>query len=486
MAPREMSAPPGPTLTAGAVKASATAQVSMIQQAQGWGWGGTFSPGDPPVPPTQEPVRVFDFATGYNRQQTPRMGEPFGFPQLRSFANVELVRLAIETRKDQMERLGWNVKVKGMGAKQSPEASQLERIKAAEAFFRRPDGETDFGAWLRESLEDLLVLDAPAFELRRTRSGRLIGLDIVPGDTIKLLVDETGRPPRAPQPRFQQMIKGRVWNSLTAQDLLYAPRNKRPNHVYGFGPVEQIIVTINILINRQARQLSWFTEGNMPPGILNGPEGWSADQMKGYQEWFDNRMNDPASRAKLQWAPYGSKFQPFKDPPLKDEFDEWLARVVAFAFSLPPTPFIRQMNRSTADNDGERSLEEGREPLMLWWKRIADRIIQDEHGFDDLEWVWEPPSDLDAKAAAEINDLNVRNGSATLDEVRAARGEDPLPNGLGKVHRIYTGTGAVPLEIADRPPEENAALIAKATPDPATGKPGAGGAPSKPAKATTK
>jgi hypothetical protein len=83
------------------------------------------------------------------------------------------------------------------------------------------------------------------------------------------------------------------------------------------------------------------------------------------------------------WTPAGAEYQAFKDAPIKDEFDEWLARLVAFAFSLPPTPFIRQMNKGTAGEDQERALEEGLEPLKLWRKRLIDSIIAEEFGYDD-------------------------------------------------------------------------------------------------------
>ncbi|MEJ0067388.1 MAG: hypothetical protein WDM85_19950 [Caulobacteraceae bacterium] len=138
------------------------------------------------------------------------------------------------------------------------------RAQRLTQFWRRPDGVHAFAGWLRLALEDLLAIDAPAFEKRRDRLGRLIGLDVVPGDTIKLLVDETGRTPLPPQPAYQQIIKGRVWADLTTADLLYAPRNRRPNHVLGFSPVEQIVVTVQTIINRQAAQLAYFTEGQRP------------------------------------------------------------------------------------------------------------------------------------------------------------------------------------------------------------------------------
>src|SRR6185437_5973066 len=150
----------------------------------------------------------------------------------------------------------------------------------------------------------------------------LIGLDVVDGATIKVLVDSNGHRPRLPAPAFQQVIKGNIWANLTADDLIYAPRNMRSNHLYGFSPVEQLIVTINTVMRRQTQQLAYFTEGNVPQGIINGPEGWTPDQFKEYQEWWDTRFsNDATTRAKLQWTPPGSKYQAFKESPIKDEFD---------------------------------------------------------------------------------------------------------------------------------------------------------------------
>jgi hypothetical protein len=213
-------------------------------------WGG-FSPGLPLAPAAPEPVRVWDFPVGINTVIRPRAYEPFGFNELRAFSNVELVRLAIETRKDQIERLDWRIKprstswIGGDGFAGSPGGPD-PRVASLESFWRKPDGVTPFATWLRLALEDLLVLDAPAFERRRSRTGALIGLDVIPGDTIHPMVDDTGRRPRGPgEIAYQQVIKGIAWANLTNDDLIYAPRNPRPNHNYGFSPVEQIIVTIN-------------------------------------------------------------------------------------------------------------------------------------------------------------------------------------------------------------------------------------------------
>src|SRR5438105_14179290 len=117
----------------------------------------------------------------------------------------------------------------------------------------------------RRSSDLLLVLDAPALEIRRNRAGEVIGLDVVDGATIKLLIDNTGRRPKPPAPAYEQIIHGRPWKLLSADELLYLPRSPRPHKAYGFSPVEQIVMTVNIALRRQAMQLHHFTEGNVPP-----------------------------------------------------------------------------------------------------------------------------------------------------------------------------------------------------------------------------
>jgi hypothetical protein len=283
-----------------------------------------FSPGQPLLPPDPEPVRVWDFPVGVNTTITPRAAEPFGFAHLRAFSNVELVRLAIETRKDQLESLHWRLNPRE-GVAATP--ALTARTQQLTQFWRRPDGVHPFATWLRLAIEDLLAIDAPAFEKRRDRASRLIGLDVVPGDTIKVLVDETGRTPIPPFPAYQQIIKGRVWADLTTDDLLYAPRNRRPNHVLGFSPVEQIVVTIQTIINRQAAQLAYFTEGNTPLGFLTAPEGWGPSQIRELQLWLNAQLAGQASeRAKLIWTPAGADYKSLKDPPLKDDLSDRLGR----------------------------------------------------------------------------------------------------------------------------------------------------------------
>jgi HK97 family phage portal protein len=400
---------------------------------------GIFSPGYPLAPPEPERVRVWDFPVGYNAIYTPRAYEAIGFSELRALAeNHDITRLAIETRKDQLEKLGWSIRARTGAGRDAG-----LRITGLTEFWRKPDGEQPFASWLRELLEDLLVLDAPCLEVRRNRAREIIGLDVVDGSTIKVLVDDTGRRPRPPAPAYEQIIHGRPWRLLTSDELIYTPRNKRPHKAYGFSPCEQIVMTINIGLRRQLMQLQHFTEGNVPPGLLNAPDGWNAEQIRQFQEWFDSILaGNTGSRTRLVWAPTGAKYQAFKEAPYKDEFDEWLARIVCYAFSLPPTAFTPQVNRATAQSAQETAIEEGLAALTGWIKRLIDSVIQDRMGHCDLEFVWSDVLPADAKDQAAILDIYIKNGVYSLNEARNILGLAPIEGGDSSGIKVASASSA--------------------------------------------
>jgi HK97 family phage portal protein len=415
-----------------------------------------FAPGFPLVPTQREPPRRFDYPSFWNTVYTPRSFEAIGFAELRALADAhDITRLAIETRKDQIAALDWQIRSIDKKAAAGAEG----RIATLTEFWRRPDGISRFDQWLRECVEEVLVTDALAIEVRINRGGQIIGLDQISGSTIKPLLDGTGRRPRPPAPAYEQVIHGRPWvlledgnradteegevtNQFNDGQLIYAPRNPRIHRGYGFSPVESIITTINIGLRRQATQLLHFTEGNVPPGLLSAPEGWTTQQIAEFQEWFDSILKgNIGARTRLVWGPGGSKYQAFTESPFKDEFDEWLARIVCYAFSLPPSAFTPQVNRATAQTAQETALEEGLAPLLIWVARLISEVIQTRQGHPDLEFAWAEKHEVDPAVQAKVLDTFIKNGSYTINEARDVLGLDPVEGGDDNI--IVTAAGPV-------------------------------------------
>src|SRR4051794_28442174 len=110
-----------------------------------------FSPGEPTVPAFREALRLWDFPVGVNTVYEPRNNEPISFAELRALADShDITRLAIETRKDQLEKLDWTIKP--LVTRRSDGESQTRAARLAE-FWRRPDGAARFATWLRALLK---------------------------------------------------------------------------------------------------------------------------------------------------------------------------------------------------------------------------------------------------------------------------------------------------------------------------------------------
>lgn len=416
-----------------------------------------MSPNQPLVPLQQQTEgRQFDFQVGRNLTRN-ELGEGAAADgwQLRALAdNHDVTRLAIETRKDQLVGL----KFKIAHEDESKDVTDDKDVVAIQEKLRYPDNRTPWQQWLRMLIEEVLVTDAATIYPRMTLGGDLWGLELMDGLTIKNLIDSTGRRPVPPEPAYQQWLKGIPASEYTLDTLIYSPRNPRVWKVLGFSPVAQIMMTVNIALRRQISQLEYFTAGNIPEVLLSTPSSWSPKVLKEAQDYWDQLMDGvQAYKRRAKMIPGEMKPTVIKENPVKDEFDEWLARVVCYCFSLPPTAFVKQQNRATAESAQDVALQEGLAPLMTWVKDIMDMILAKYFKRPDLRFLWADSKSLAADLQAKIDDMNLKNGSTTLDQVRASRGDDPYPKGLGARPLIYTATGVIPLDTAilqaDQPPQ---------------------------------
>ncbi|HUB65221.1 MAG TPA: phage portal protein [Methylocella sp.] len=426
-------------------------RIGAAGEAANW-----FGPLDPitPLAPPEVAGRQWDYPAGYNLSTLPRPYEPITFSTLRGLADgYDLLRLVIETRKDQAARQSWSFTARDKSARSAMDA---ERIAALTRFFIRPDGIHGFADWLRILLEEVFVTDAPALYLSRDRGGRLKALMPLDGATIKPVIDPWGRPP---QPyydggkqvypaAYQQILKGYPAIDYSVRDLIYRPRNLRVNRVYGMSPVEQVVTTVNIALRRQLYLLDYFSEGNIPDSLIGVPENWTPDQIASYQKYWDAYFDgDLGRRRRAKFVPGGvaKTFIQTKEPELKGPFDEWLARIVCFAFSISPQALTQTVNRATAETQKELAEEEGLAPILAWAKDLIDDVLASEFDAADLEFVWSTGNETDPVAQEAILSGYTSKGILTINEARAALGRAPLEDASANKAMTLTNTGFVAL-----------------------------------------
>ena len=445
---------------------------TLIEGVQPGSWA---SPQNPIRPTLQLGVgiRQWDFQPGLNLQYTPRGDVAIKFPQLWNVSNsFDICRLMIETRKDQVVNRPWVIRAKPQpgelkSARLKRESSN-KNIPLVTNLLKYPDGIHDFSVWIRMWMEELLVFDAPCIFPIRSLTGELVpgGLRLVSGTTITPLVDNSGFTPAPPSPAYQQVILGIPTSNIAGQkprefsavngkwkngdlsELIYSPRNPRVNSRWGFGPVEQIITTLAIGANRQQFLKDFYTSGNVPEGLLPMPEGWTAQQIKDFQKWFDAMLaGNLQMRRRMIMIP-DAKRDPLmtKKDALVDVTDDYLIRVVAYAFSISPQNLIKQVNRGTAKESSDTAQMEGLEPYLKHIENTMNGIIERTLGIDDVEFAYTDEREMDPYKQAQTDDLYIKNGTYDRNEIRAARGDDPRPEPAASQLGIITTNGFVPID----------------------------------------
>lgn len=389
-----------------------------------------FGPMQPLVPLAQDPSygaigRQFDYQTGYNLNYTPRANLRISFAELRGFAQAcNILATVIETRKDQLLNLDWTIQPRDKKKKPDADCAKIQ------TFLEYPNKQDDFGTWARPLLDDMFVGDCLTIYPHLTNGGQLYALDYMDGATIFPMIDESGRIPKPPSPAYQQITKGVPAVDYMQSELIYRPRNKLTHRVYGYSPVEQIVMTVNVALRRELFRLDYYTAGSIPDAFATAAKGWNTAQIKEFQQFWDSIYENgsgqnSAQRRKMRWLPADTEITFAKDAILKDMFDEWLARIICFAFSIAPTPFVAQVNRATAETAQEQSLAEGLGPLKKYWQGVMNYIIAFYFKRPDLCFEFKEEDAQDPLTQAQVLQIYVQNGIVDDDEAREVLGMDP-------------------------------------------------------------
>lgn len=432
-----------------------------------------FPPQQPLQPVAQAPAfgaqgRMWDYPVGYNTRVTPRTGARIAFPFLKAMGDFDIVRIMIERVKEDLATMSWTV-----GPKDKKQARDAD-MDTIEDMLAYPDKVHTWRDWSFLLMEQVLVYDAPAIWLRPNRGGELYSLEIMDGSmfTPKIMAD--GRlPPPEFGPAYQQVLKG-----LPAIDyiqpvpmgqpvpldgfgdpfpeLLYKPRNPRVDIPYGYGPIEQIIRTIEIGILREDFLKDFYTAGSIPDMFAFAPEAWNPDQIAQFQLLFDSVLKGQlANRRGVKFMPGGGKppYEPRKDA-LTDATDEWLIRIMCFAFGLSPMPFVKMMNRATGQTHAEQQKEEGSLPFASYVADLMNHVINLKFGRRDIAFKWEEEVATDPLEEAQRFALYLTNKVYHPDEVRQKLGDDAMADDLRSEMDMPNFSPAVTATVL--PPDQQA------------------------------
>ena len=351
---------------------------------------------------------------------------------LRRFAETPLVRRAINLIKDRVASLDWQVRLK---RDYTPEKVGYAARKAA--ILRRtleaPNNSDSFRTLIEQVLEDALVGGFGAIEMDLTGDPEQpFELWPVDGATIRINPKWGGSPD---SPRYAQATGlggGEGLIPLNDDELIYLRMNPRTHTPFGLGPLEVAFETVNTFLS--AHRFAGKLASNSVVQYALWLNETSPAQQERLIRWWQDEIEGTGRVPILstEQKPEVLRFAQGTDADLRLQWQEFLIRMVANAFGLPPLllGLEQNVNRSTATELMDEAFHSAITPLArLLAEHLTRDLIAKRLGWREFEFVFNELDSRDEMSEIQIQTALLAAGVLTVNEVRAMRGLAPLPGG---------------------------------------------------------
>jgi HK97 family phage portal protein len=351
---------------------------------------------------------------------------------LRRFAETPLVRRAINVIKDRIAAMDWQVRVR-RGVRSEEVEYATRKLKALRRVLEEPNATDSFRTLIEQAIEDALTGGFGAIEMEPTGDpARPAMLWPVDGASIRINAKWDGQ---TETPRYAQVEMGQPEaNAVDLRDdqLMYIRMNPRSFTPFGLGPLEVAFETVNeflsahrfagkLAANAVAQYALWLNEAT--PAQHDRLIRWWQDEIEG-----TGRVPVLSSEQK----PEVLRFAQGTDADLRLAWQEFLIRMVANAFGLPPLllGLEADVNQSTAAEMADEAFRGAISPLATL---VAGHITRDLFGkcigWHEFEFVFNELSARDEQTELNVQVKLLAAGVLTVNEVRAMRGLGPIEGG---------------------------------------------------------
>lgn len=349
---------------------------------------------------------------------------------LRRFAETPVVRRAINVIKDRIAAMDWQVRVRRGNMEAHNDSDIVARLAALHRILEEPNEIDSFRTLIEQVIEDALTGGYGSMEMEATGNPeRPAVLWPVDGASIRINPHWDGKPDSV---RYAQVPIGQIESGgieLRDNQLIYIRMNPRSFTPFGLGPLEVAFETVNQFLsahrfagrmaaNSIAQYALWLNEAT--PAQHDRLIRWWQDEVEG---------TGRVPVLSTQQKPEILRFAQGTDADLRLAWQEFLIRMVANAFGLPPLllGLETDVNRSTATELADEAFRGAVLPLA---QLIAGHITRDLFakciGWREFEFVFNDLSARDEATELAVQVQLLQAGVLTVDEVRAMRGLAPM------------------------------------------------------------
>jgi phage portal protein BeeE len=344
---------------------------------------------------------------------------------LRRLSETPVARKAINTVKDRIAGMRWRIQPRqGLSLEGIPQGAARAQILTEN--FGSPNPDDSFRSLVEQVLEDVIVGGFGAIEVDATGDPqRPLVLWPVDGATVRVNAKWDGRADSAryEQVTLQMGMKGNI--VLNDEDLIYIRLNPRTHTPFGLGRLEVAFEAINAFLG--AHRYAGRLASNSVVEYALWLQDLTPERHERLIRWWQDEIEGTGRVPILsvENKPEVLRFGGGTDADLRLQWQEFLLRMIADAFDLPPQ-FLgleRDVNRSTAAEMNDTAFRQAVVPTA---RLLAEHLTRDaigkRLGWNDLEFVFADLDSPNPMEEAKIQQILLQTGVLTVNEVRRMRG----------------------------------------------------------------
>lgn len=348
---------------------------------------------------------------------------------LRRFAETPVVRRAINVIKDRIAAMDWQVRVR-RGVKPGEIVDAEKKLRALRRTLEEPNAADNFRILIEQVIEDALTGGYGAIEMEATGDEeRPAMLWAVDGASIRINSKWDGQ---KDSPRYAQVMPGHLESNaveLCDDQLMYVRMNPRSFTPFGLGPLEVAFETVNQFLSahRFAGKLAANTVAQYAVWLNETTPAQHDRLIRWWQDDIEGTGRVPLISTEKK--PEVLRFAQGTDADMRLAWQEFLIRMVADAFGLPPLMLGLEadVNRSTASEMADEAFRGAISPLaMLLAGHITRDLFGKCIGWREFEFLFNELSARDEATELSMQVELLKAGVLTVNEVRAMRGLGPL------------------------------------------------------------
>ena len=282
-----------------------------------------------------------------------------------------------------------------------------------------PDPESNTYELIHQMMASLALHGNAYIKIDRDRSGNMIGL--VPLHPYQMQVlptgDMTGR-------RYLHL-----GNEMDREDMLHLRWFTPPQSLVGISPLNQSRNLVGLAIAMDRHLAQFYGEGATPSSILMTDQKLTLDQariIQGTWEATHKRHRRPAVLSD------GLKWQPITTSAADQQMiqtREQIIRDIARIFRVPSHLIGAMGDNQTYQNVEQASLNFLTHTIAPWIRRLETAISTILDPEDDVAFDTSTLLRTDALTRARVNELNIKMGARSPNEVRQIEGMEPYIGG---------------------------------------------------------